>query len=169
MIRQDPIKIPSTMSWDQIPKYVSDVEEERYQNLKPLFFPGLKSTKSNSSHEMEDYKMREMSTEDEVQKVEMSESNPEKEILNIKTELRKQGNVKLTGFSPNQMKKRLAKINKAGTIPPPPPTRPGEEEVVPPPPPFKPPCNDKCCDKVGKKTMEFQQLVLQQMQFQACQ
>ena len=70
--------------------------------------------------------------------------------MDIKAELRKQGNVKITGFSPNQMKKKLAKINKAGTIPPPPPTRPGEEEIVPPPPPFKPPCNSKCCDKVGK-------------------
>ena len=56
MVKEDPIKIPSTMSWDQIPAFVADIEEERYQSFKPLFFPDLENKESNSGHKVEDHK-----------------------------------------------------------------------------------------------------------------
>ena len=38
LLYQD-IKVPSTMSWDQIPTYVEDRAEVNYQTLKPIFYP----------------------------------------------------------------------------------------------------------------------------------
>ena len=52
------IKVPSTMSWDQIPAYVQEKVEENYQTLKPTFFPNLAPFDSVSSHRSEDEQIR---------------------------------------------------------------------------------------------------------------
>ena len=100
---------------------MADIEEERYQNFKPLFFPDLEGKESNSGHKMEDHKFGKNKITSKNFEVKLEE-NKTKEVVDLKSEIRKQGNVKITGFSTNQMKKRLAKINRDGVIPPPPRT-----------------------------------------------
>ena len=84
------------------------------------------------------------------------EVNGNQEIPNLKSEIRKQGNMKIMGPSTNQMKKKLNRMNRNGVIPPPPPpTSPGEVEEIPPPPaPFKQVCTDKCCTSIGTTTVQ---------------
>lgn len=129
------------MSWDQIPSFVASKVEENYQNLERVFFPDLTESESASNPMRDDgIKIQNLTGEMENSDAEPDETQ---EIVKIKSELRKQGNVKLTGRSQNQMKKKLGK-NKVA--PQPPPTKPGEDDNIPPPPePFKPECQKECC------------------------
>ena len=146
------IKIPSTMSWDQIQGYVDDKAEENDQKLKPIFFPNLTPYDSSSSHIQNDVGDKDDKTQI-VHENTNTKTEEKQDVLNLKSEIRQQGNVKITGFSQNKMKRQMSKINRSGIIPPPPPAKQGEEEIIPPPPPpFKEECAKVCCSNIGKTT-----------------
>ena len=146
------IKIPSTMSWDQIQGYVDDKAEENYQKLKQIFFPNLTPYDSSSSHIQNDVGDKDDKTQI-VHENTNTKTEEKQDVLNLKSEIRQQGNVKITGFSQNKMKRQMSKINRSGIIPPPPPAKQGEEEIIPPPPPpFKEECAKVCCSNIGKTT-----------------